>query len=142
MYPHSCELKTADQIREYITGGKAIVALVNDVPYHKQVTYKFTIYNKSTYLAWVWSNEQGWTWLATIQPNSLKLNHFSEDSKEVRGLAYLLRVVNTGKITPPMQVFHFGTCCVCGRRLTSRRAWETGIGRRCKSIRYADVVQR
>ena len=132
---HSTEITTADCVLSYITGGHAVIALVNEHPYHKQVTYKFIAQDNRLYV-YYWHNS-AWCALAYVEHLSsvYGVSTLPKDSPLVRGLAYILRVVNTQQMNPNMHIYHYNRCCACGRQLTTPKAKLRGMGRKCEQRR-------
>ena len=132
---YSQEMTDSENIARYITGGRAIVALVNETPYHKQVTYKI-LSDGDFYDVSFWTAHSGWIWLAAFN-KQLHIHEANKQAeKELKGLIYLLRVARGERAIAPMHLYHFGRCCICGRKLTTPKALTVGVGHKCWKDRF------
>lgn len=134
-------------IRNYIDGGRGIVTLAN-IESEVHHTYEFRLPNnpksfgKEVLFVYTLIKENVWIYVGMYDRNvcQFKLtrrSNFGQDSKIVKGVEYILRracCAYSGD--SPMHVYHEGVCAVCGRRLTTPKSIERGIGPKC----YAQIA--
>jgi hypothetical protein len=54
------------------------------------------------------------------------------DATSAKAFAWLWKYLSAGKMPPECEVWHEGRCSLCGRRLTTPRSLEIGIGPTCE----------
>ena len=68
-------------------------------------------------------------------------SNFDEDTEAMKGVRYIVRMANRQDVVDrqDMHLYHSGRCCMCGRPLTSKKAMEEGIGRKCMERYFASI---
>jgi hypothetical protein len=133
-------LATAEQVNNFIKGGKAIVTLQSvNTGVHKTFKIEKAKTGSNYFVS------------ALIGPNNLKdylyigfmregadgrlwLNAGKKGKPtrpDYRGFDALLKTLNNGYIHAGLTVHHIGRCCVCARPLTTPESIESGIGPVC-----------
>lgn len=133
------------QIANYISGGKGIVTLQS--PTGKHHTYEFRrpndedVFPKDTLFVYTLVKDFTWMYVGMYSSSykSFKLtraSRFRSSSPIVKGARYIVKLArNPGSIKEDrMQIYHEGTCSVCGRKLTSPKSIQTGMGPQCRKL--------
>lgn len=147
-YPTSrCEMRNWEAIRRYCLGGRGIITLENPKS-GKHHTYEFRKPNNpedfSPDVLFVYCLVKENTWLYvgmfTYKNNVFRLTRYSKfvsDSEIVEGVRYIVNKIS-GKFAKRsverMKFYHEGVCSVCGRKLTTPKSIELGIGPKCKKV--------
>lgn len=139
MYPESStKLEGCEAIRNYIYGGRGIVTL--KAPSGKQHTYAFwkPTDDKSfpDDIRFVYAIHDGVKkfYIGMIEQGEFRLTNnsrFLPDTEIVKGARYIMRMATVENMVTPMELWHEGMCCFCGRKLTSEKSLSTGIGPKC-----------
>lgn len=137
-----CEL-TTHRLKEYIKGGRGIITLENTKSgVHK--TYEFRRPNNpedfrdDVLFVYVLTSDSNWLYVGmyTWRNSYFKLTRnskFGYQNPIVKGAIYLAKIIRNNKQEiNPMRVFHEGICSVCGRKLTTPKSIECGIGPKCR----------
>lgn len=68
---------------------------------------------------------------------------FREDTEVVKGARYIVKMSNRQDLVDQrrMNLYHSGTCCICGRALKSDKALYEGIGKKCKQYYNIHLMQ-
>jgi len=143
MFPESSHILKGENIRNYVEGGHAVVTLKS--PTGKHYTYAF---NKPTdgkytpdkrFVKVHYNNE--WVYLGMYynshyQSCFKKSDHclFPDFDEVIKGVKYIIKMCNTPNLVTPMELYHEGVCCRCGRRLTDPKFIERGIGPKCAKM--------
>lgn len=58
--------------------------------------------------------------------------NISADKPSVMGFAWVVKTLAEGKVLPEhVELWHEGTCCACGRKLTVPESIKSGFGEHC-----------
>lgn len=147
IYPtRRCEICDWAVLRNYCLGGRGIVTLENPET-GKHHTYEFRRPNNpekfayDTLFIYVLVKECTWMYLGMFNHsnNCFKLTRsskFGNSSKLVKGARYIVNKITNGskKSVEPMKFYHEGVCAICGRKLTTPKSIQNGIGPRCKKV--------
>lgn len=134
-----------EHLKEYCAGGRGVITLENTSSgnYH---TYEFRRPNNPQYFApdtiFVYTSVGKKKWLyvgmyssSTQYFKCTRNSQFRYSHEIVKGVIWLCKHIRAGKeVVAPMAVYHEGVCCVCGRRLTTPKSVQTGMGPRCKKL--------
>lgn len=141
LYPEAACKIDANNLKSFITAGKCTLTLRNSQT-KIQKTYFFCQpqdaenFPLNTMFVYVLSKQNTWLYLGMLKNRYLrptKNTQFSKSCKSWRGAEYLINVAEGRiKLSEKMLIYHCGTCCVCGRKLTSYKSIIEGIGPRCK----------
>lgn len=133
------KLKTAYNINKYIHGGKGILYL--ESPSGEGHHYIFQKPSDEDAfpddVIFVYAvHEQKKFYVGMIEDNKFRLtkrSRFLSDTDIVRGAFYIVKMATSEIIaqTSPMNLYHMGLCCRCGRKLKSENALAIGIGSKC-----------
>lgn len=137
-----CQL-TTHRLKEYVKGGRGIITLENTKSgVHK--TYEFRRPNNpedfrdDVLFVYVLTSDNNWLYVGmyTWRNSYFKLTRNSKFGYQhpiVKGAIYLAKIIRNNKEEiNPMRVFHEGICSVCGRKLTTPKSIEYGIGPKCR----------
>lgn len=141
IYPESsCKVDVA-KLKDMMHSGMCTLTLRNSVS-KVQKTYAFftprdgTSFPKDTLFVYSLVQSNTWLYVGRIDNDLLKAtraSRFSYKSKTYKGAQYLVNIASgKWKLDDVMSIYHCGTCCVCGRRLTSYKSIIEGVGPRCK----------
>lgn len=141
---YKTQLTTSDNIYRYIHGGRGVVEL--EAPSGKSHKYAFTkpaspnaFPEDIIFVYAVHTEEQKGMklfYVGMIENNKFRItrnSRFLWDNEITKGANYIVKMATNPELaeSTPMKLYHLGVCCRCGRALTSERALETGIGRKC-----------
>lgn len=143
LYPESSrKLVGAEAIRNYIYGGRGVVTL--KAPSGKSHTYIFAKpKNEDVFpddVLFVYALHEGVKqfYVGMVEKGRFRLtrhSRFLHDTEIVKGAYYIMKMATTPELDTPMELYHNGMCCFCGRQLTSEKSIDIGIGPRCKKLR-------
>ncbi len=133
------EIKTV----KFFSGGRAKFTVSNP----KGDRYTFRIgHSKETQPLFVSlmtgpDNENSFTYLGIFYPetNEVKLtakSKYTEDTLPVKVVRWAVKAVAASKVPVGYAIQHSGTCCRCGRTLTTPESIQNGIGPEC--IKHVD----
>lgn len=140
------ELSTANgDAARYVVGGKAVFTCERTTTgnrYTYQVTKKIfpDKPDRPFYLVGLLAgpdNTGDFAYVGTLDPSALTLkltgkSRFRDTSAPVAVLRAILRYVAQRRTLPEtIKLYHEGSCCVCGRRLTVPESIRSGIGPVC-----------
>lgn len=142
MFHENAHILKGENIRNYIEGGHAVVTLKS--PTGKHYTYAFTTPRNSKYPDTRYVKvhfENDWVYIGRYYHNHNR-GYFSMANQclfpdwheAIKGMNYLVRMVNDVNLNTPMQIYHEGVCCRCGRKLTDPKFIELGIGPKCAKM--------
>lgn len=146
-YPISrCEITDWQVLRNYCLGGRGITTLENPES-GKHHTYEFRRPNNpedfatDTLFVYVLVKENTWLYVGMFNhlSNNFRLtrsSRFMNSSEIVKGVRYIVNKISgrSIKLVEPMKFYHEGVCAVCGRKLTTPKSIQLGIGPRCKKV--------
>lgn len=146
-YPISrCEITDWQVLRNYCLGGRGITTLENPKS-GKHHTYEFRRPNNPEQFAadtlFIYSLVKESTWLYVGMFNHItncfrltRSSKFNSSSEIVKGVKYIVNKISgkSTKLVEPMRFYHEGVCAVCGRKLTTPKSIQQGIGPRCKKV--------
>lgn len=122
----------------YITGGKATFTVVSGKS-GERFTFRVRLWKDAgaqvnRHTVWVRGHgERNWNYLGIINRNwtfyPTAKSRFSAESPEVRGFAWVWR--NADRLEGKAQFLPSGTCCCCGRQLTTPESIALGVGPEC-----------
>lgn len=137
--PRHCFANARDA-RAYIMGGNATITVVSKKT-GKYYTYKVKKPNgRDTGRRFVGllsgpDNEDDYTYLGLLENGAFRLtskSKMTKDSIPVRVFRYAVEnICGSFKIPDDCEVWHEGSCAVCGRKLTVPESLERGIGPEC-----------
>lgn len=143
------ELKGAETIRRFITGGRAIVTLTS--PTTKSYTYLIKTpanesqFDAGTLFVYVITHNKQWFYVGMITPQfEFKLTFHSNwsDSHEItKGFRYIMNMAKTDGEWK-MKLYHVGRCARCGRKLTDYKSIMAGMGPKCRQQHEHNIRQR
>lgn len=132
---------SAATIHNYIHAGKGEVTLAS--PSGIAHSYLFSMprnasdFPEGTIFVYALHNDKKFYIGMLTELNEFRLtarSYFNADTEVVRGAAYIAKMATCQDLvdTTSMQLYHSGKCCRCGRKLTSAKALECGMGRLCR----------
>lgn len=149
IYPESSHrLSTAEDIKNYIYGGRGIVTLT--APSGKSHTYIFAKPKNTDVfpddVLFVYALHEGIKqfYVGMVEKGRFRLTHnsrFLPDTEIVKGARHIMKMATTPGLETPMEITHNGVCCFCGRKLSSEKSIITGIGPKCKKLRLEQIRQ-
>lgn len=128
------EIKTV----KFFSGGKAKFTVSN--PKGDRYTYRIghSKENQPLFVSLMTGpdNENSFTYLGIYNPttNEVKLTYaskFTADTLPVKVVSWAVKAVAANKIPEGYAIQHSGTCCRCGRTLTTPESITLGIGPEC-----------
>lgn len=134
------ELRGRKTISRYIRGGKGAVTLVS--PTGKYHSYQFRYpaskqrgeFPNGTMFVYVMVGRRIWQYVGMLKHDRkfyhTKASQFGVKSEEFKGAIFIVSMMNEEKHTS-MKLYHQGICSVCGRKLTTPKSIECGMGPRC-----------
>jgi hypothetical protein len=136
------QLKSGDQIRRYVTAGKAIFTLFNPST-GRRFTYRATAMKsgKGHFISLLSGPDNtssyqymGCLWADTKRFTLTRKSRITKDALSYKAFAWLVKkVFEDGYDLPaPAEIWHEGRCGRCGRRLTVPESIATGIGPVCQ----------
>lgn len=141
-YPeYSCKLSTPEAIKNYIFGNKGVVTLKS--PTGKHHTYFISKprnedqFPSDVRFVYAFHDNQKLFYVGKIERNIFRLTRSSRflwDNEITKGAKYILKMANMNQLDTPMELFHEGVCCRCGRPLTHPKSIQTGIGPKCRKL--------
>ena len=132
------ELFGTSVIKDYLSGGNAIVTLTSDSGvYHTYRFYKSTKSRMRSALFVETMVDNGeWKYVGMLNGGHFiltKCSKFARDNEIVLGVVYILKMMfKDGYHDDRMHLYHSGVCSVCGRRLVSPKSIQIGMGKECK----------
>lgn len=141
VYPESSyELRGADNIRNYLLGGKGVVTLQSPSGIHR--TYAFNRpryqeqFDEGTMFIYAQVSSGVWNYVGMLTPEHIfrvtRNSRYELDHPITKGAAYIVKMMN-GRITDtPMILYHCGVCSICGRKLTDPKSIAIGMGPKCR----------
>lgn len=127
-------------IREYLMGGKGVVTL--ESPSGVSHTYCYfkpkdsSVFPEDVRFVYALHDGRKLFYIGMIEGGVFRLTHHSRflpDTEIVRGAKYIEKMMNRDFDTP-MKLYHEGVCARCGRKLSSGKSLETGIGPKCRKL--------
>lgn len=134
-------LETSESVRNYILGGKSLVIFVSNKT-NKSHVFRINVCDRKPNLHFVWAkNNVQSRYIGTIKEGK----HFVWTCKGVDPYQqYMYKIfkwvwdnIYNGVMPDNLVVYHYGTCCRCGRTLTDPKSIKRGIGPEC--IKYASA---
>lgn len=128
-----------DKMLKYIKAGKATITLQSGDT-GAYYTYRVRKHKKEP----VWfvslfagkNNDEDYFYMAYFREDNVlrtsKKGIMKSDATPVQAFDYFLKHINN--IPEKLAVFHSGTCCRCGRTLTTPESIEAGIGPECAKL--------
>lgn len=142
-YPESSsKLNTSEDIRNYIYGGRGIVTL--KAPSGKSHTYIFSkprdedAFPDDVLFVYALHENVKRFYVGMVEMNKFRLtrnSRFLPDTEIVKGAKYIMKMAFSDELNTPMELWHEGVCCYCGRKLSSEKTIKTGIGPKCRKYR-------
>ena len=139
------KLTSGPQLAKYVSGGRGIVTL--ESPSGKHHTYEFrrpndeSAFPNTTFFVYVLVKEHTWMYVGMYNSGTkhfrlTRASTYRHDSEIVKGVKYLTKLARClGSIDDfRMSAYHEGICSVCGRRLTSPKSIQTGMGPHCRRV--------
>ena len=136
----SSRLKTAQDIKNYIYGGNGIVTLKSSET-GVQHTYVFAkpknpnVFPDDVIFVYALHDNIKMFYVGMVERGEFRLtksSRYRSDTEIVKGARYIMKMSEVPNLNTPMELYHEGVCCFCGRKLKSKKSIETGIGPRCK----------
>lgn len=142
IYPESSHiLLGSENIKKYIHGGRGVVTL--KAPSGKKHTYIFAK-PKNSYgfpddVLFVFALHEGKKqfYVGMVEKDQFRLtqnSRFLPDTEIVKGAKYIMKMANIPGFETPMELYHEGMCCFCGRQLKSTKSMSVGIGPKCMKM--------
>lgn len=130
---------SSETAKRIMTAGNGVLTLVG--PAGTAHTYKFAKprnaqeFSPKTIFVYALHDNKTF-YLGRLTSDGFRLtaaSKFGEHTEIVKGAHYLYRLSTDQSLLDrtPMRLFHHSRCCKCGRALTSEKALELGIGRKC-----------
>jgi len=141
------KLVNIDDIKRFITGGKAIMTLESNKT-GRWFTYRIKKAKKdednSPFFVSVLTgndNESAYTYMGTIFKNDNKYlfkltknSKIGEDALSYKGFNFFFNLLMNNKVHEDMTIYHRGVCGRCGRILTVPESLVTGLGPECRGL--------
>jgi len=134
------KLSTALEVREYVLGGHATVTFVSTKT-KTHLTYRVTVCKRDARFHFVWVHtSRGYRYVGAIRGvgDFKSRSYFVPTKKSLpethqyfKSFKWIWGHIYNDSLPSNMQVFHYGTCCRCGRTLTDPKSIELGIGPEC-----------
>lgn len=131
---------------KYIHGGRGIVTLENSLN-NKHHTYEFRRPNNPDEfppeIMFVYTLVKDNTWMYVgmydKQTQMFRLTRYSKFQKKseiVRGVSFILKKIKSIANDPNnvMKIYHEGVCAICGKKLTTPKSIQFGIGPKCRKV--------
>jgi hypothetical protein len=138
-------LHSAEDARTYVLAGKATITLVSRKT-GTRFTYRITKTKQegrgpvSHFVAVLTgaNNEGDYQYLGNMRSSvaGVRFEHgrksrISLQAPSFRAFEWFWAQINRGKLPDALEVWHEGSCCRCGRKLTVPESVERGIGPEC-----------
>lgn len=125
-------------IWRYITGGRGVVTL--EAPSGKSHTYLFRKPIATSEfpddVIFVYAvHEDKRFYVGMLEGKFFRLtrnSRFLPDTEIVKGASYIVKMAINPGLKSRMKLYHLGICCRCGRKLTTKKSMEEGVGPKCK----------
>ena len=137
------KLITTEQARSFIFAGKAIFTIKSGES-GKHFTYKITKGKRgnnpphfASLLTGTDNNSQ-YSYFANIWDEKVykhgAKSRITKDALGVQAFRWFFRNLLDGTLNGRVKIYHEGRCCKCGRRLTTPKSVERGIGPECNKM--------
>lgn len=141
MYPiypeYRHQLIGSNAIRRYCTGGKGVVTLESPTGIHHTYLFKKPnendVFPEDVVFVYALHNQEKLYYVGMLEEGKFRLtkaSRFLPDTEIVRG-AYFINRMMYADFATPMKLFHEGVCSRCGRKLSSKKSLDSGIGPKC-----------
>ena len=128
-------------LRNYLFGGRAKVTLQSPSGVHH--TYEFrkprdaSEFPEDVFFVYTLTHTHRYIYVGMVECNKFRCtmhSRFREYTDICKGAVYILRIVNEPTLltTTAMQIFHEGTCSMCGRALTDPISIKYGLAPTCR----------
>jgi len=136
------KIQNIENIKNFLFGGNATITL-QSAKSGKHFTFKVRVAKKdddtAPYFVSVLNGTDNYTNYAYVgiissDKKSFKLTQKSkitEDALSYKAFNYFFTQLLQNKINPDLSVLHSGTCGRCGRKLTTPKSIEIGLGPSC-----------
>jgi len=140
-HPESSAQLPAYAINNYIRGGRGAVTLKS--PSGKHHTYMFSRprnpneFPEDILFVYAVHDHQKLFYVGMVERNQFRITQYSRfdsNSEIAKGAAFIMRWANNPNMKTSMILYHEGVCGCCGRKLTSPKSIECGIGPRCRKL--------
>lgn len=141
VYPESSHKFTScDAIYRYCMGEQGVVTLQNPTNL-KHHTYLFkkpaelNAFPEDVRFVYAVHNGNKLFYVGMIEQDKFRItraSRFGNHTEIVRGAYFIMRMMRDPKTLEQMDLYHQGVCCMCGRKLTSPKSIEFGIGPKCR----------
>lgn len=120
--------------KRFVFGGKAIFTIVS-----KATGVRFTFElrkakNSSAYWVFLFQgrdNTTDYRYIGAFVNERYRPKNVNSDAKSHRAIGWFLDKVISGRLPDSLELWHFGKCGVCARRLTVPESIKSGIGPEC-----------
>lgn len=124
--------------KKFVFGGKAIFTIVS-----KATGARFTFElrkAKSSSAYWVYlfqgrDNTSDYRYIGAFVNERYRPKDVGSNAKSHQAIAWFLNKVVNGRLPDNLELWHFGKCGICARRLTVPESIKSGIGPECAKRR-------
>lgn len=139
-----CKLTSSKDIYDYCMGGHGVVTLESPSGVHHTYYYKrpnnLDVFPDDTRFVYAVHTVNGISkhfYLGMIEGDHFRLtrnSRFDCYADIVKGAFYIDKMMHNQSLvdSTPMNLYHEGMCCVCGRKLTSPNSIKSGVGPKCR----------
>ena len=123
---------------DFILGGNSLFTLLN-VESGNRFTFKVKKHKlDDVYFVSVLTNPDMFEFIGSIKSNVFrhsKKSRIYDTSQSVKVFDFVLSKLNTGTLSPLIEIWHQGRCGKCGKVLTVPKSIESGFGPECSKSR-------
>lgn len=142
VYPDSSRMMDdSNHIRDYIHGGRGIMKL--EAPSGAHHYYMFQkpadrdAFPDDVIFVYAVHEFTKKFYIGMIEGNKFRLtqhSRFLPDTDIVKGAYYIMKMSADQSLvnSTPMHLYHMGMCARCGRKLSTKKSLQSGIGPKCR----------
>lgn len=147
-HDNTCRLKTKEEIRDYVEGGKGVFTLYSPTGNYRTYSFRRPVedifkddeFYEGALFVYCRVSSGVWMYVGMYCNNKFRMtqaSRFPSNHPITKGARYIVRMMNNDlAASGPMEIYHEGVCCVCGRKLTHPKSIRRGVGPQCKKKRF------
>ena len=137
------ELVGSTNIWRYLHGGHAVVTLLSPSNIYKTYSFEKPRHDEFpnlTLFVYCRLDNGSWAYVGMLENDKFRLTRASKfrySDNIVKGVNYIVKLMNSQIFNSPIKFYHSSKCSVCGRQLTTPESITKGIGPKClKHVKY------